>query len=194
MIIKDGSVSLNNDGDDIILTDLTGETIDSIRYDPSWHNPDIEDVSGRSLERINPNLQSNDRRNWSTSASPLGGTPGKQNSLFTTSIPSSAKISFSPNPFSPDGDGFEDITMLNYRLPTTTALIRIRIYDANGRLVRTLANTEPSGSTGEIAWDGYNDKRERARMGIYIVLLEALDGIGGSVETVKGTVVVAVKL
>jgi hypothetical protein len=194
VIIKDGSVSLNNDGDDIILTDLTGETIDSVRYDPSWHNPDIEDVSGRSLERINPDLQTNDRRNWSTCANPLGGTPGKQNSLFTTSTPSSAKLSFSPNPFSPDGDGFEDITMLNYQLPTTTALIRIRIYDVNGRLVRTLANTEPSGSTGEIIWDGYNDKRERARMGIYIALLEALDGIGGSVETVKGTVVVAVKL
>jgi hypothetical protein len=193
VIIKEGSISLNNEGDNVILTDLTGQTIDSVRYDPSWHNPDIEDVSGRSLERINPNLLSNDRRNWSTSANPLGGTPGKQNSLYTTSTPASAALSFSPNPFSPDGDGFEDVTILKYQLPAVTALIRVRIYDANGRLVRTLANTEPSGSHGEIIWDGFNDKRERVRIGIYIVLLEALDGNGGNVQSIKSTVVVAAK-
>ena len=194
MIIKEGSVSLNNEGDNVILTDLTGTTIDSVHYLPKWHNPDIEDVSGRALERINPNLSTNDRRNWSTTANPLGGTPGKQNSLYTTSTPSSAKISFSPNPFSPDGDGHEDVTILDYRLPSTTALIRVRIYDAKGRLIRTLASSEPSGSHGEIIWDGYNDDHERARIGIYIVLLEALDGFGGNQQTVKGTVVVAAKL
>jgi flagellar hook assembly protein FlgD len=70
----------------------------------------------------------------------------------------------------------------------------VRIYDAKGRLIRTLASSEPSGSHGEIIWDGYNDNHERARIGIYIVLLEALDGFGGNVQTVKGTVVVAAKL
>ncbi|MBI4811047.1 MAG: lamin tail domain-containing protein, partial [Ignavibacteriales bacterium] len=194
VIIKQGAVSLNNDGDNIILTDLTGLTIDSVQYLPSWHNPDIEDVTGRALERINPKLQSNDRRNWSTSANPMGGSPGIQNSIYTVSIPNTATISFTPNPFSPDGDGFEDVTILSYSLPSTTALIRIRIFDSKGRLVRTLANSEPSGSRGEIIWDGYNDQQARVRIGIYIVLFEALDGFGGDIQTVKGTVVVATKL
>ncbi len=194
IIIKQGIVSLNNNSDDVVLTDLTGTTIDSVHYFPSWHNPDIEDVTGRSLERINPKLPSNDSRNWSTCANSLGGTPGNQNSLFTMSIPSDATMSLSPNPFSPDEDGFEDFTILSYKLPLTTSLIRIKIFDSKGRLVRTLANSEPSSSTGEIVWDGYNDQHQRVHVGIYIILLEALDGFGGNIQNVKGTVVVATKL
>ncbi len=194
VIIKHNLVSLNNDGDNIILSDLTRTTIDSIHYLPSWHNADVEQVSGKSLERINPHLPSNDKRNWSTCANPRGGTPGKQNSLYTITVPSSASLSFSPNPFSPDGDGFEDVTIMSYELPSTTGLIRARIYDASGRLVRTLADGEPSGSHGELIWNGYNDRNERIRMGIYVVLLEALDGNGGEVQTVKGVVVVAAKM
>ncbi|MBI4548620.1 MAG: lamin tail domain-containing protein [Ignavibacteriae bacterium] len=193
-IMSRSNLSLNNNGDDIVLTDLTGKTIDSVHYFPNWHNAEVEDVRGRALERINPNLSSNDRRNWSTCADPLGGTPGKQNSLYTVTVPSEATISFSPNPFSPDGDGFEDVTILSYSLPTTTALIRVRIYDAKGRLIRTLADGEPAGSRGELIWDGFTDKREISSMGIYVVLLEALDANGGGVQTVKGVVVVAAKM
>ncbi len=194
VIVKKDLISLNNEGDDIILTDLTRTTIDSMKYFPIWHNPDVEDVNGRSLERINPDLPGTDKRNWSTCANPLGGTPGKQNSIYTTVVQSSASLSFFPNPFSPDGDGFEDVTILRYQLPSTTALIRVRIYDAKGRLIRVLADSEPSGSIGEIIWNGYNDDRNRVRIGIYIVLLEALDGNGGSFLSVKETVVVAAKL
>lgn len=117
-----------------------------------------------------------------------------RNSIFTASIPTNASLTFSPNPFSPDGDGFEDFTMISYRLPTSAALVRIRIYDAKGRLVRSLANAEPSGSHGQIIWDGFTDGREKARIGIYVVLLEALDANGGTVQITKGVVVVAAKL
>jgi hypothetical protein len=194
VLIRPNCISLNNDGDNILLCDLTNQMIDSIHYLPSWHNSELANVAGRSLERINPNLSSNDRRNWSTSANPSGGTPGKQNSLFTTAVPSSATISFSPNPFSPDGDGFEDVTIISYQLPATAALIRMRIYDTVGRLIRALANGEPSGSHGEIIWNGFNDNNQKVAMGIYIVLLEALDAYGSNVQTTKGVVVVAAKL
>jgi hypothetical protein len=194
VIIKSGSLSLNNDGETVILTDLTGEIIDSLHYSPSWHNADISDASGRSLERINPFIASTDPRNWSTCANAFGGTPGKQNSLFTISIPTNATISCFPNPFSPDGDGYEDVTLISYKLSTGTATIRIRIYDAMGRIIRSLANNDLSGANGSVIWDGYNDYKERARIGIYIVLLESLDGAGGKNQTVKGTVVVAQKL
>lgn len=193
-IVNRSSLSLNNDGDDVVLRDLTGAVIDSIRYFPSWHNSQVADVSGHSLERIHPELPSNDRRNWSTSTHPLGGTPGQQNSIFTVSIPNSASLSFSPNPFSPDGDGHEDFAMINYEVPATAALLRIRIYDAKGRLIRTLANSEPTGARGSLVWDGMNENREKVRMGIYIVLLEALDASGGTVHSAKGVIVVAVRL
>ncbi len=193
-ILNKPSLSLNNDGDDVVLSDATGMMIDSVHYSPSWHNPDVMDVSGKSLERINPDLPSNDRRNWSTSASPDGGTPGKRNTLFTVAVPGEASVSFSPNPFSPDGDGKEDVTIISYKLTSTVGLIRIRIFDVMGRLIRTLANAEPTGSNGEIIWDGFDDNHNRARMGIYVVLLEALSADGGQVQTVKGVVVVAAKM
>ncbi|MBI5020844.1 MAG: lamin tail domain-containing protein [Ignavibacteriales bacterium] len=194
VIIKDGCLSLNNDGDEIILSDLTGEIIDSVHYFPWWHNSDIEDVEGRSLERINPNLSSHDRRNWSTSANSLGGSPSFQNSLFTVTVPDNSSISFTPNPFSPDGDGYEDVTIIHYELHSSTATIRVRIYDLTGRLVRTLAENEPSGSRGDIIWNGYNDNKNRVRIGIYIVLLEALDSFGSTLSNVKSPLVVATKM
>lgn len=194
VILNKSSLNLSDGGDDVILRDITGRVIDSVRYSPQWHNPNISDVTGRSLERVNPDVASNDPRNWSTCANPAGGTPGMRNSIFTASLPSNVSLSFSPNPFSPDGDGFEDFTMISYRLPTTAALVRIRIYDSKGRLVRSLANGEPSGSHGQIIWDGFTNSREKVRMGIYIVLLEALDANGGTVQSTKGVVVVAAKL
>ena len=109
-------------------------------------------------------------------------------------VPPSASLSFSPNPFSPDGDGYEDVTILSYQLTSTVGLIRIRIFDSVGRLVRILANNEPAGAQGEIIWDGMNDNRERVRIGIYIILFEALDSFGKTIEMLKSTVVVASRL
>ncbi|HXG00626.1 MAG TPA: lamin tail domain-containing protein, partial [Bacteroidota bacterium] len=193
-IVNQSSLSLNNDGDDVVLLDPTGLVIDSVAYTPLWHNPNVRDVSGRSLERINPLLLSGDGRNWSTCTYPLGGTPGRQNSIFAATLPSSSQLTISPNPFSPDGDGREDFAVLQYELPLTVSMIRIRIYDAAGRRIRTLANNEPSGSRGSIVWDGLDDERRKARVGIHVILLEAIDDRGGVVETVKAAVVVAAKL
>ncbi|MBI1805109.1 MAG: lamin tail domain-containing protein [Ignavibacteriae bacterium] len=104
VIVKKNMATLNNTGDSVIVSDLTGRIIDILFYLPTWHNPEVDDVAGRALERINPFLPTVDKRNWSTSASLLGGTPGLKNSLYATAVPSAAAISFSPNPFSPDGD------------------------------------------------------------------------------------------
>lgn len=194
LILNRSSLSLSNEGDDVIITDPVGTVIDSVRYSPSWHNPELSSVSGISLERINPSLSSNDRRNWNSSVNKLGGTPGQQNSIYTTSLPSQTTISISPNPFSPDGDGFEDFAVISYQLPTQTARIRLKVFDSVGRLVRTLASNELSGSTGQIIWDGLDDEKRRLRMGIYVILLEAFDSGGGTVESAKAAAVVAGKL
>ena len=188
-----GGFSLNNDGDMIVLKDILDQTIDSIYYSSHWHHPDIVDTRGRSLERINPNLDSNDPRNWSTCTNILGGTPGKANSVFTTSITSSARISISPNPFSPDGDGFEDFCMIHYDLPMTTSILNIRIYDIRGRLIRTLANGEIVSTQGEILWNGIEDNKQCARIGVYIIYLEATDQASDRVLTAKTVAVVATR-
>ncbi len=193
-IVNQSSLSLNNDGDDLVLVDPTGLVIDSVAFAPSWHNPNVHDVMGRSLEKINPNLSSNDPRNWSTCTHRSGGTPGAQNSVFASMLPGVSKLSVAPNPFSPDGDGWEDFAVIQYELPLSVAMIRVRIYDAVGRHIRTLATNEPAGARGALVWDGLDDEKRKARVGVYVILLEAIDDRGGVVETSKAAVVVAAKL
>ena len=105
-----------------------------------------------------------------------------------------SNISISPNPFSPDNDGFEDNTIINYNLTQSTSQIRIKIFDSHGRLVRTLINNQPSGAKGSVIFNGLDDHGNALRMGIYIVFLEALNQNSGVLENLKTVVVVARKL
>ena len=195
VLIMNKDLSLNNTGDDVILFDITNNTIDSVRYSPSWQNQNLDvSTSGKSLERINPSLAGNDRRNWSTSIDPSGSTPGRRNSIYTPAIPSTTKIKLSPNPFSPDNDGYEDFLAISYSLPSPTSMIRVRCFDVAGRLVRLLANNEPAAATGTVLWDGLDDRHQRVSIGMYIILFEALDAFGGVVHTMKDVAVVARRL
>jgi hypothetical protein len=193
-ILNRSDLSLNNDGDDLVLRDQTGRAIDSVAYSPSWHNPGVSDRKGRALEKINPSLPSNDRRSWSTAAISIGGTPGKHNSIHAASVPSGASLQCSPNPFSPDGDGFNDFTLIQYELPVEVSIISIKIFDAVGRVIRRLVNSEPAGVRGVAVWDGLDDGSQKARIGIYIVLLQAADAFGTEIYTAKSTVVLAGRL
>jgi len=192
--ITDGSLSLNNDGDRLVLEDPTERAIDSLEYAPSWHHPGVTDHVGRSLEKINPTLRSSDPRSWNTCTRPTGGTPGEQNSIYSGSLPTGSKLSFTPNPFSPDNDGHQDFTIIHYEIPIDVSTISIRVYDIRGRLIRQLATHEAAGARGDIVWDGRDDENQKARIGMYIVYLEALDIKGGVLETAKGVVVLAARL
>jgi hypothetical protein len=193
-IVNSSDLSLSNVEDILTINDLFGNLIDSVNYSSKWHNPEIENTKGRSLEKINPSLVSNDSRNWSTSVNKLGGTPLLPNSVFITRLPSQSKIDISPNPFSPDNDGYEDFTIISFELPIQTSSIRVRIFDSIGRLVRTLADNEPISSKGSLIFDGLDDSKQPLRIGIYIVLLEAINQQNGIVEVLKKPIVVAKKL
>jgi len=195
-IITAGRVTLglSSLGDEVMLLDPSGSVIDSVAYDPSWHHQDIAETRGRSLERISPYIESQSADNWSTSADPLGGTPGEHNSIFTDTPVSTAAIDVHPNPFSPNASGFEDHTIISYDLPQQTAMVRLRIFDSLGRHIRTLLNNQPSGPTGQVIWDGRNDNGQTARLGIYVILLEAYDDNRSGFTQLKTTVVVADRL
>jgi hypothetical protein len=188
------NLGLVNTGELILLKDVKSNVIDSVWYQSNWHNRNITNTKGKSLERINPALNGNDPFNWSTSVDPFGGTPGKVNSIFAQNLNQEKNISVSPNPFSPDNDGFEDFTIINYNLTQPTAQVRIKIFDNKGRLVRTLLNNAPSGQSGSVSFDGLDDDGQVLRIGIYIIFLEAMNDNAGVVETMKTVVVVARKL
>jgi len=54
------------------------------------------------------------------------------------------------------------------------------------RWVRWIGKNEASGSRGKIVWDGRDDDKQKACMGIYVILLESIDERGGVLETAKG--------
>ncbi len=178
----------------ILLKDLRGNVIDSVYYSDKWHNKNFINTKGRSLERINPYLESNDQYNWNTCVDPKGATPGAKNSIYTKNESPASGISVKPNPFSPDNDGFEDCTIISYSLQIPVSQVNIKIFDSHGRLVRVLSNNMASGKTGSIIFDGLGDDRMPLRIGIYIIFLEALNSITGANEILKTIVVVARKL
>ena len=190
------SLSLASTNDAIYIADSTGATIDSVFYDESWHNPNIIDTRGVALERILPDGPSNDNTNWGSSVTGKGGTPKSENSIYQEDgeIIQETGISFNPNPFSPDDDGYEDNLFINYKLDEQDYLIKVRIYDRYGRLVRTLANGEQAGFEGQLIWNGRKDNNSRNRIGIYIVVFEAYDSASGSDVSFKKTVVLARQL
>ncbi len=192
-ILNKASLGLTSSGKLILLKDMHGNSIDSVWYSPAWHNKNFVSTKNISLERINPKLNGNDPYNWSSSTDKSGATPSKQNSIFSINSNFSSKISVSPNPFSPDNDGFEDFTIINYSLSQKISQVRIKIFDSHGRLVRTLLNNQPSGSSGSVIFNGLDDSGNPLRIGIYIIYLEALNSNFGTIENLKTAVVVARK-
>lgn len=179
----------------VYLSDIYHQTVDSVYYSDSWQNPNIPDHKGISLERINPAGDSNNAGNWSSSADKYGGTPGKVNSILihTVSPTKADAIKIEPNPFSPDQDGFQDNLSISYHLDEPDYLLRIRIFDRYGRIVRHLVNNKRAGVKGSVIWNGLSDDGFVSRIGIYIILIEAYDGSGGRDRTFKKTVVLARK-
>ena len=194
IIPRGGIVSLNNEGDDVVLRDAAGNVIDSVCYVPAWHNPAVIDRTGYSLERILPSGPPNEPTNWTTCVLPEGGTPGRSNSAALRPSVSGAMLVCSPNPFSPDNDGVDDATVVHYQLPRGVWSVQANVFDVRGRLIRRLATSVPGTGQGDLLWDGRDDRRVKARIGIYIVLMEAWDELHGEKLSAKAAVVLAGRL
>ena len=78
--------SLNNDSDQVYLRNQQGNIVDSVRYGLSWYKNNVKKDGGWSLELINPLASANcaAASNWIASYHPSGGTPGKQNAVYST--------------------------------------------------------------------------------------------------------------
>jgi len=77
-----------------------------------------------------------------------------------------------PNPFNPE-------TWIPYQI-RESAEVMIRIYNANGRLVRTLALGQRQagfylGRSRAASWDGHNDAGEKVSSGVYFYQIQAGD-------------------
>jgi len=80
------SFSLTNGGENLKLINRNGVMISSVQYDKSWYGEDARADGGWSLEQINPENLCSGSNNWKAADNRVGGTPGKQNSVFDTQM------------------------------------------------------------------------------------------------------------
>jgi len=73
--------SLSNTGDLIYLLSPEGKTIHAVEYSDSWYQNELKKQGGWSLEMIDLNTPCLGSENWTASTSPIGGSPGKINSV-----------------------------------------------------------------------------------------------------------------
>ena len=78
--------SLNNAGDLLTLKNESGVIINELNYSDSWYKDAAKKSGGYSLELIDLQTRCSGIQNWTASIDPIGGTPGKQNSVYKTSI------------------------------------------------------------------------------------------------------------
>lgn len=184
----------NEEGEAIICT-KNKSIIDKMYYSEKMHYDLLMETQGVALERISFENSSLELSNWHSAASNVNyGTPGYKNSIsFDPEFKdTNDKIYVAPEIFSPDGDGYNDITGIYYNLDDIGYTLNINIFDSNGHLVRHLLRNNLVNQQGMMTWDGCNDNNNRIPPGIYIVLTEVFN-LKGTVKRYKNAVVIATK-
>lgn len=190
-ILGRSSLGLNSSGDEVVLRDASGTTVDSVPYLPTWHRPDLDDADGTSLERASMSAASADARTWSSSVARSGGTPGAASSIALEPRVAQAELAVEPPTVSPDADGFQDVTRISWRLPMRTARVMLTLHDRQGRLIDRIVNNELGGAEGEVVWRGYDPHGMPLAPEIYVLRIEAYDPVGIALATARAGIVVA---
>jgi hypothetical protein len=194
VLVVSSPPSFPDDEGTVITLNTQGAVADEVSYKKVWHFKLINNDEGVALERIDPSGSSQDPTNWHSAASTAGyGTPTYKNSQYKQLSRIAAVIEISPKIFSPDNDGFDDVTSIQYKMDAPGYIANITLFDVAGRPVRNLVRNGILGVSGYWNWDGLDDKGKRLPVGSYIVFTEVFN-LQGRKERFKHIVVLARKL
>ncbi|HOP05380.1 MAG TPA: lamin tail domain-containing protein [Tenuifilaceae bacterium] len=186
----------NDEGYVLILNSL-GDVIDEFHYDEGMHLPLLSSTKGVSLERIYPSLVSNDASSWQSAAQSAGfATPSAKNSQYIEPGVAEDAFDIAEQVFSPDGDGFNDVLLIDYILPEEGYIANIIVFDSMGRRVRRLASNLSLGTSGTLKWDGVTDANIKVPVGAYVIYIETFtvkENVKKNLKHYKKTCVVATK-
>ncbi len=111
----------------------------------------------------------------------VGGKPNTDKNYITVNLnylstfaifeayPQTSAIKWSHNPFSPNGDGIADTTMLIINLGQESASqAKVEIFTYTGKLIKTLIQEEGQSGNISVLWDGKNENGDRVEIGPYI--------------------------
>ena len=196
------SRKLSNNGTTIYLIRATERkdsviVLDSVSYSPKWHHPLLDETKGVSLERINPNLPSNEPTSWHSASKDRGyATPGEQNSQYRDisnigNTDTKQYVWLEQESFSPNGDGIEDVCLIHYLLPTEGYTITLRIFTPRGVLVTYPYKNSIASTEGVLIWDGTLTNNHVGEVGIYVIQCEFINPSTGKTIRERFPVVIA---
>jgi hypothetical protein len=163
----------------VILYNQLNIAVDSVSYNSNWHFKFLTDQNGVSLERLSSSMESNESNTWHSAASSVGyASPGSVNSQISVRVETDLFFNLNSRSLSPDMDGFEDLLILRYKFPEADYLSTIKIFNIEGKEMKTLINNKTLGTEGAIVWDGTDQNAEVLSIGVYLVLIECLSPSG----------------
>lgn len=186
--------ALTDGGDMIAIINANSIRIDQFRYSPNWQFALLNDDKGISLERISFNRPTQDSTNWHSAAESVGfATPAYRNSQYAESENDGSEVSVTPEIFSPDNDGYNDVVFIHYTFDKPGYIANLKIFDSRGREIIHLVKNQLLGMEGSFSWDGITAGRQKAGIGIYIAWLEVFHE-SGTVRKFRKTIVLGSKL
>jgi len=186
-----GIISMPSFPDDhgtVVLMDDKGLITDELSYEEKWHFPFISNREGVSLERIRPDADTQDPYNWHSASTSSGyGTPGQFNSQSFPAGAFAGPVTISSPLISPDMDGRDDYTLIEYSFPEPGYVASITIFDSNGVPVNNLVKNALCGIKGHFRWGGMGNDNNSLRRGNYIIVTDVFH-IDGKTKRYKNTV------
>jgi hypothetical protein len=186
--------ALDNSAGAVYISDATGTELDHYDYNKSQQLSLLSTQAGVSLERIRAGGASV-ASNFHSAAGTVGyATPGRLNSQAQDAVGNGQELTVVPELFTPDDDGQQDFTTLNYQLDQPGYVGSVTVYDAVGQLTRRLLRSESLPTAGFVQWDGLDEQGRKAAVGYYIVHVELFRPSGGERRDYRKTVVVGARL
>lgn len=160
--------------------------IDEVSYTSKWHASSIKDQKGVSLERIDPDAETQSPSNWTSASATVGyGTPGYPNSQSDISLPDDPDTPDEPTGIkTPQWDESAGHYTISYYLDQPGYNCRAFVFNIAGQRVAQIANHELLGLTGKLTWDGYALSGKQLQTGVYIFYAE-LYHTSGTVKRYK---------
>jgi len=188
--------ALNNESSTLVLTNQSNDTIyDELTYSNKWHHILVKNPKGVSLERMNPQLSTQDAKTWHSAGSEVNyGTPGYKNSQYrdVSSEELTEKIVWvEPESFTPDNDGVDDVCLIHYKTDNFGFVANAIILNAVGVKVYQLATNVLLSSEGVLSWDGRTSAGKNANVGIYVLYFEMFNAETGVRKQKKIPIVVS---
>jgi hypothetical protein len=172
-------IKMSDKEGNVYLLDETGKTLDQMNYSENMHLSWLEDIDGRSLERRRFDIEGLVAENWASASDDIGkASPGLLNSQNSYKMQDmNDEFYLSKKLISPNADGYSDLLELNYHLKNTSMIVRINVFDQQGRFVANIFNEYSISNEGILTWD-MSQNNVKIQNGLYLIYIEGISDSG----------------